>query len=104
MVNIAARLEAMTRDHDAPILVSETTRAMCTGPVRFEPAPPAPIRGRAQPLSTFVPSFDPDERVTSGIWDNDHDTQDSLELSTRDPRPGGTGSWTEAPGLRQRVS
>ena len=86
---------------------------MCTGPVRFEPAPLAPIRGRAQPLSTFVPSFDPDERVTRGIWDNDHDsiaasalldTQDSLELSTSDPRPGGTGSWIEAPGLRQRVS
>lgn len=74
VVNVASRLEALTKEHGTPVLVSETTRAAIQGPVRFIRAPDMPIRGRAAPLSVFVPSYDPEAAELQGIWLKDHES------------------------------
>ena len=101
VVNVAARLEHMTKELGAPILVSETTRARTSGPVQFAAAPPAPIRGRAQPLATFVPAMDPLATGRAGIWKQGQESiaasalLDSLTLS-------GEQVETQRPGDRAR--
>ncbi len=104
VVNVASRLESMTKQLGHSILVSETTRAQITGPVRFEAAPPAPIRGRAQPLATFVPSFDPEASARPGIWAQDHDSiAASALLSSAEEaapetklKPGAASPWAQS--------
>jgi adenylate cyclase len=104
VVNVASRLESMTKQLGQSILVSETTRAQITGPVRFEAAPPAPIRGRAQPLATFVPNLDPDATGRPGIWAQDHSSIAAaalLESSQDSPPPtklraGPTNPWAQS--------
>jgi class 3 adenylate cyclase len=104
VVNVASRLESMTKQLGQSILVSETTRAQITGPVRFEAAPPAPIRGRAQPLATFVPGLDPDATGRPGIWAQDHSSIAAaalLESSQDSPPPtklraGPANPWAQS--------
>lgn len=113
VVNVASRLEGMTKQLGAPILVSETTRARVHGPVRFEPAPPAPIRGRAQPLATFVPTLERDSADRPGIWAQDHDSiaaaalldsvGESGELPSATVKPGSASPWI-ASGMRRQAS
>ena len=107
VVNVASRLESMTKQLGQTILVSETTRAQISGPVRFEPAPPAPIRGRAQPLATFVPTLDaeagPGDRP--GIWAQDHSSIAAAALldsahdepPTERIKPGKASPWVQSP-------
>jgi adenylate cyclase len=55
-VNVAARLEELTKTTPAEILVSEATRAGAAGDgLAFAPAGTVAVRGRSTPLATFVP-------------------------------------------------
>jgi class 3 adenylate cyclase len=54
-VNVAARVQELTRKTHTPILVSETTRQAAGAALRLAPAGVVQIRGRAQPLSVYVP-------------------------------------------------
>jgi adenylate cyclase len=108
VVNVASRLEALTKQHGAAILVSETTRARITGPVRFTAAPETAIRGRSQPLATFVPTIDEAITDRAGIWAQTHDSiaenalLESGGAETLDLRPlpgvrvGGSSPWIVA--------
>lgn len=110
VVNVAARLESMTKELGAPILVSETTRARTCGPVRFGAAPPAPIRGRAQPLATFIPVRDAAVRAATGIWTQGRESiaesalLDSLTQSGEQSETlrSGASAWGESSPPRER--
>ncbi len=53
-VNIAARLEALTRDHGVPLILSEdTARASRCGPL--QDLGDVPVRGRARPVHLYTP-------------------------------------------------
>jgi len=54
-VNVAARLQELTKLDGVPVLVSEETRRSVGDAIRFSAATAAPLRGRAQPVETFVP-------------------------------------------------
>ena len=56
-VNIASRIEGLTRDVGAPLLVSEATRALVgDGVAAFAPVGPVSIRGRQQGLTLYAAS------------------------------------------------
>jgi adenylate cyclase len=58
-VNLAARVEDLTRVHDTDILVTESVRAHCDRRFRLRPLPPVEARGLPAPLVTFaVEAFD----------------------------------------------
>jgi adenylate cyclase len=54
-VNVAARLEQLTKLHDVPLLVSETTRRQAGDAIAFARAGMVDVQGRAQPLEVYVP-------------------------------------------------
>jgi adenylate cyclase len=54
-VNVAARIEELTKLQGAAILVSEETRRRVGDGVRFSPAPPMALRGRSEAVRTYVP-------------------------------------------------
>jgi adenylate cyclase len=54
-VNVAARIEALTRQVRAPILVSESTRELAAGELRFSSKGAFPIVGKSEPIRVFAP-------------------------------------------------
>ncbi|HJQ83948.1 MAG TPA: adenylate/guanylate cyclase domain-containing protein [Candidatus Binatia bacterium] len=54
-VNVAARLEELTKVDGQPILVSESTRAHAGDGIAFAAAGTVEVRGRSVPLATWVP-------------------------------------------------
>ena len=54
-VNVAARIEELTKAHGVGILVSEATRRRAGSAVTFSPASAAALRGRAEAVMTYVP-------------------------------------------------
>jgi adenylate cyclase len=55
-VNVAARLEQLTKARAVPVLVSESTRTQVGAALDFAPADVVEVRGRLQPLTVYVPS------------------------------------------------
>ena len=55
-VNVAARIEGLTKVHAAPILLSEVTCRRMTGGVAVREAPVASVRGKREPVRTYMPS------------------------------------------------
>jgi class 3 adenylate cyclase len=56
-VNLAARVEGLTRLHDADVLVTAAVRARCDGRFRLRAMPPAVVKGLPRPTYGFeVPS------------------------------------------------
>ena len=53
-VNLAARIEDLTRVHDVDILVSDAVRVRCDARFRLRPMPPVDVKGLAGPLATFA--------------------------------------------------
>lgn len=53
-VNLAARVEDLTRTHDVDILVTDAVRAALDRRFTLRPMPPTPVRGMSAPLATFV--------------------------------------------------
>ena len=54
-MNVAARIQELTRDEDVPILVSDETRRLTSSAIRFAPAGRALLRGRTEAVQTHVP-------------------------------------------------
>jgi len=54
-VNVAARIEQLTKTHDVPVLVSEATRARVDTDLRFTPVAPVAVKGKTEPVQTYVP-------------------------------------------------
>jgi len=53
-VNVASRIQGLTRVHDADILVSDEVRSALDRRFRLRELPPAPVRGKAEPIRTFA--------------------------------------------------
>lgn len=53
-VNLAARVESLTRAHDAGILVTDAVRARLDPRFRLQAMPPTPVRGVAEPVATWA--------------------------------------------------
>ena len=54
-VNLASRIEGLTKKVGASMLVSGATMRACEGGFDFEPATPLPVAGKSEPVATFVP-------------------------------------------------
>ena len=54
-VNLASRVEGLTKKVGVSLLVTEATRARCGDALRFEPAAPLPVAGKVEPVVTYVP-------------------------------------------------
>ena len=54
-VNLASRIEALTKLHDAVILLSESTRQRIGDRIEFDSAPPSTVKGKRAPVLTFRP-------------------------------------------------
>jgi adenylate cyclase len=58
-VNLASRIEGLTKQHGMSVLVSETTREQAGPGFQWHPAPAVPVRGKTEPVPTFMPSAAP---------------------------------------------
>ncbi len=56
-VNVAARIEQLTKRQGVPILVSEETRARVHGGVVFTPTEAVSVKGKAAPVRTYAPTL-----------------------------------------------
>lgn len=54
-VNVAARIEALTKQHRAPVLASEETRNLAGDAFAWTEAPAVAVRGKEAPVKTWVP-------------------------------------------------
>nr|AYM52843.1 adenylate cyclase 1 [Myxococcaceae bacterium MCy9487] len=54
-VNLASRIEGLTKKVGAPVLVSHATRERCQDAFDFEAAAPLPVAGKPEPVATFLP-------------------------------------------------
>jgi adenylate cyclase len=57
-VNVAARIEQMTKELGVPILVSEATRRLAGNTATFEEIGPIELRGHATPMGVYAPRAD----------------------------------------------
>jgi len=55
-VNVASRIEALTKEHGAPVLAPEETRRSAGGGFAWTEAPAVAVRGKTEPVKTFVPA------------------------------------------------
>jgi adenylate cyclase len=55
-VNVASRIEGLTKAAGVPLLVSEATRAQAGTRYAFRPFEPMSIRGKSEPMAIFAPS------------------------------------------------
>jgi adenylate cyclase len=63
-VNVAARIERLTKTHDVAILVSAATRVAVGDELAFRALGAVAVQGKPAPLETFVPvplTLSPDE-------------------------------------------
>jgi adenylate cyclase len=56
-VNLAARIEALTKVHGEEILVSETTRQKAGTAFLFKHRPASVVKGKSEPVQTYVPTM-----------------------------------------------
>jgi adenylate cyclase len=54
-VNLASRIEGLTKKAGVPVLVSQATRERAGTGFQWEPVTLAPVPGKSQPVATFVP-------------------------------------------------
>ncbi|MEE8428591.1 MAG: adenylate/guanylate cyclase domain-containing protein [Gammaproteobacteria bacterium] len=56
-VNLASRIEALTKQHGTPIIFSEQTKDQLGGAIEAEALPPTKVRGVEEPLAIYRPVF-----------------------------------------------
>jgi adenylate cyclase len=54
-VNLASRIEHLTKQHRTPVLVSRETRQRAGEGFHWQEVPPTPVAGKREPVSTFIP-------------------------------------------------
>ncbi len=54
-VNLASRIEHLTKQHRTPVLVSRETRERAGEGFHWQELPPTPVAGKREPVSTFIP-------------------------------------------------
>lgn len=57
VVNLASRVEGLTKVHGMPVLVTQATRDCAGAGFVFTAAPTATIKGKSAPIATFQPSL-----------------------------------------------
>lgn len=63
-VNLASRIEALTKDFQVPVLVSGATRSQTGDRFAWRPSAMTAVRGRVEPVTVWVPQLDAgDERA-----------------------------------------
>ena len=55
-VNLASRIEGLTKHLGMPVLVSETTKELVGDAYAWKPAEPTSVRGKARPVATWSPA------------------------------------------------
>ena len=58
-VNLANRIEQLTKRHGTPILVSRETREQAGDAFLWQELPPTPVAGKREPVATFIPLAGP---------------------------------------------
>lgn len=53
-VNLAARVEGLTRHHDVDILITDAVRARLDDRFQLRELPPAAVKGKAEPVTTWA--------------------------------------------------
>jgi class 3 adenylate cyclase len=54
-VNVAARVEQLTRETGDTILLTEATRCLLDGSVEVEPRGEVALKGKTEPVPVYVP-------------------------------------------------
>jgi class 3 adenylate cyclase len=54
-VNLASRIEGLTKQMGQPVLVSHATRERAGASFDWAPSAPVPVKGKAEPVATFAP-------------------------------------------------
>lgn len=54
-VNLASRIEGLTKVHDVAVLVSAQTRKQAGEAFSWSPAPPVKVKGKREPVATYIP-------------------------------------------------
>jgi class 3 adenylate cyclase len=54
-VNVASRVEGLTKEHGCSLLVSAATRSSAGEAFDWTPLEPRAVRGKTEPMATFVP-------------------------------------------------
>jgi adenylate cyclase len=65
-VNLASRIERLTKQLGVPVLASQATRERAVGGLQWEPAPIALVPGKSQPVATFIPALASGPALTGG--------------------------------------
>lgn len=65
-VNVAARVEAATRQTGDPVLITEATRAALQRPVELEPREPIELKGKRRLYETYAPVLRPQAATPRG--------------------------------------
>lgn len=58
-VNVASRIEGLTKVHKTRVLASEATKNICDGLFHWTPLPPVEVKGKAELVATFTPALLP---------------------------------------------
>jgi adenylate cyclase len=56
-VNLASRIEGLTKIHNTPVLVSQATRDRVTGLIAWRAAPAVEVKGKRDAVVTFIPGM-----------------------------------------------
>jgi adenylate cyclase len=54
-VNLASRIEGLTKKVGVPVLISRSTREQAGDAFLWREAPPATVPGKSQPVAIFIP-------------------------------------------------
>ncbi|AKJ05299.1 adenylate cyclase [Archangium gephyra] len=71
-VNLASRIEHLTKQHRTPVLVSRETRERAGEGFRWREMPPTPVAGKREPVATFIPEPLPAREGTEGSARKSH--------------------------------
>jgi adenylate cyclase len=55
-VNVASRIEGLTKSVGTPVLVSKATRDQAAPGFEWQPVPPVAVKGKAEPVECFIPA------------------------------------------------
>jgi len=66
-VNLASRIEGLTKTHGVMVLASDATRQRASGRWRWREAPAVAVKGKAEPVVTWIPEPDGETAAIAAI-------------------------------------